>query len=236
MPNSYFQFKQFTVWHDRCAMKVGTDGVLLGALASPIASTRFLDVGTGTGLIAMMLAQRFPKALIDAIDIEESAVFQAKENIRKSPFANRIEVHLGNFCNIKHEFNKYDLIICNPPFYREDTSCPNKLRNTARHTTSLPFGSLARNASAMLTENGIFTVVIPTQAAPDFISECSSCKLYLRERTDIKTTPQKEAKRSILAFTKCASATKLSTLLMRTEDGEWSQEYKQLTKDFYLNL
>lgn len=236
MSSNNFRFKQFTVWHDRCAMKVGTDGVLLGALASPIESTRFLDVGTGTGLIAMMLAQRFPEATIDAIDIDESAVNQAKVNIGNSIFANRIKVIHSDFCEKKCSSAKYDLIVSNPPFYIEDTSCPDRQRNIARHADSLPFTTLARNASELLAENGVFTVVIPAQNASDFIQECSSCGLFLSERTDIKTTPRKEVKRSVLAFTKSMNSTKFSTLMMRAEDGEWSEEYKHLTKDFYLNL
>lgn len=237
MSSSYFRFKQFTVWHDQCAMKVGTDGVLLGALASPKTGLRFLDVGTGSGLIAMMLAQRFPKARIDAIDIDEDAINQAKTNIDKSIFANRIEVSLRDFCEMRSSLTMYDLIVSNPPFYTENTSCPDRQRDIARHADSLPFATLARNASEMLSENGVFTVVIPTQNASDFIQECSYCGMFLSERTDIQTTPRKDVKRCILAFTKkCSNNSKISTLMMRTEYGDWSEEYKQLTKDFYLNL
>lgn len=236
MANDFFRFKKFTVWHNLCAMKVGTDGVLLGAMASAENNTRILDIGTGSGLVALMLAQRFPKAHIDAIDIDEGAVKQATENVCKSIFADRIDVTLKDFRYIKHNLMKYDLIVSNPPFYDEDTSCPNKQRNTARHTTSLPFADLIKNASALLSENGVFTVVIPTQSTPSFIQECSSCGLFLTERTDIKTTSRKEARRSVLAFSSYRKEEKISTLMLRNEEGEWSEEYKFLTKDFYLNL
>lgn len=247
MATPYFQFKQFTIWHDKCAMKVGTDGVLLGAwaevpeLSSCKEKRRVLDVGTGSGLIALMLAQRFP-VLIDGIDIDESAVMQAKENVKNSPFAERISIYKHDFACMQYDFaankmncnQKYDLIVSNPPFYVEDTISGNGTRDAARHTSSLPFIDLIHNASSMLTDEGLFTVIIPAVAASDFISLCVMKRLYLRRRLDIRTTETKEPKRTMLEFSRKITDTNSYVLSLRNKNNELSEEYKALTKDFYL--
>ena len=136
MPNPYFQFKRFTVYHDRCAMKVGTDGVLLGAWTDVSSSQQILDIGTGTGLIALMLAQRNVTAHITAIDIDEEAIEQAQGNIAASPWKNRIEVMKQDFC--QYSANRlFDTIVSNPPYFNQSLKGPDSQRNTARHTDSL---------------------------------------------------------------------------------------------------
>lgn len=247
MATPYFQFKQFTIWHDKCAMKVGTDGVLLGAwaevpeLSSCKEKRRVLDVGTGSGLIALMLVQRFP-VLIDGIDIDESAVLQAKENVKNSPFAEKISIYKQDFACMRDDSTKYnmkydqqyDLIVSNPPFYVEDTVSGNGTRDAARHTASLPFRNLIRNASIMLKDEGLFSVIIPTAVASDFISECVMAQLYLHRRLDIRTTETKEPKRTMLEFSKKITETFFNMLSLRNSSNELSEEYKELTKDFYL--
>lgn len=234
MANDYFRFKQFVVRHDRCAMKVGTDGVLLGCAVSGENASRALDVGTGTGLIAMMLAQRFPGLRVDAVDVDEAAVAQARENVMESVFGERICVERMDFNDVEHWERKYDLIVSNPPFYEEKVGCPDKQRDAARHTDSLPFERLIENAAKLLNEDGVFAVIIPSGRAADFILNCSLNRLYLFSRIDVKTTPRKEAKRCILQFSTRMRATETETLLLNNEKGERSEQYKELTKDFYL--
>ena len=198
-----FRFKQFTIQDSVCAMKVGTDGVILGAWAdmnSPVASPRILDIGTGSGLIAIMLAQRFADAHIDAIDIDESAIIQTKENVANCPYAERIIAWKTDLADMEEE-PRYDLIVSNPPFYQEDTSCPDAKRDTARHTTSLPFDTLLHKASTLLRDGGTFCVIVPTSAATGLIGSSALHSLYLSGRTDIHTTIRKPAKRTLLAFT-----------------------------------
>ena len=137
MPNPYFSFKQFTVYHDRCAMKVGTDGVLLGAWTDVSGARDILDIGTGTGLIALMLAQR-SEAHIVAVDIDEDAVKQAKENVEKSPWPGRIEVERHDICCFNSDI-RYDVIVSNPPYFFNSLKCPDGQRNIARHTVGLNF-------------------------------------------------------------------------------------------------
>lgn len=234
MPNDFFRFKKFTVKHDKCAMKVGTDGVLIGCIANGEKAKTALDVGTGTGLISLMLAQRFPQLSITAIDIDEDAILQATDNVRNSEWSDRIIVERMDYSHIECYDIKYDLIISNPPFYEEDISCPNKKRDTARHTDSLPFQTLIENSSKLLNSNGLFTVIIPNVKASDFVLDCAMNGLHLSRRIDIKTLPRKEAKRVILEFSKTRTDSARSTLLLRDETGEYSSEYKELTKDFYL--
>ena len=219
--------------HDRCAMKVGTDGVLLGSWVCP-EGHKALDIGCGTGLIALMLAQRNNNLSIIGIDIDDDAVGQAKENIRNSPWKDRIEI-------IKHDFNErfqttepFDLIVSTPPFYKENTRCPDEARDKARHMASLPISVLMGNSSQLLSPQGRLAVIVPYSAASDTISEAAMAGLYLTRRTDVKTTPRKTVMRVLMEFSRLAQPSTKSELLLRDETGEWSKEYKILTKDFYL--
>ena len=151
MPNPYFRFKKFTVYHDRCAMKVGTDGVLLGAWVN-VSGDNILDIGTGTGLISLMMAQRNEKAVIDAIDIDSDAVSQAKDNIGNSPFSNRINSWNASLQEFSSKVEKrYDVIVSNPPFFVQSLKSPNKERSVARHTDSLPVADLIKGGGCLLS-------------------------------------------------------------------------------------
>ncbi len=154
MSNPFFQFKQFTIRHDKCAMKVGTDGVLLGAWAGTESCSRILDVGTGTGLIALMLAQR-SKAVVDAIDIEADACLQAQENAESSLFAGRINVFHSDLVDFAQaSTHLYDLIVSNPPYFVDSLKCPNLQRNTARHTDTLTLEDLLQYSRKLLAPQG----------------------------------------------------------------------------------
>ena len=164
----FFKFRQFTVWHDRCAMKVGTDGVLLGAWAGQDRPGEILDIGTGSGLIALMLAQRFPKARITGIDCDKDAAMQAKENFTGSPWADRLRtVHIGlqGFCrDTVTAAERFDLIVSNPPFYDNTLTNPDSRRCTARHTGGLPHDELLLLSAGLLTDSGVFSLIVPSES------------------------------------------------------------------------
>ena len=219
-------------------MKVGTDGVLLGAWAAQEEYSqkkmRVLDVGVGTGLISLMLAQRFPYIQVTGIDIDDSSVKQARENVEASKFKERINVLKQDFRNIDYFFNKYDLIVSNPPFYKEKTLGGDNARDAARHNSFLPFDTLVANAVELLESNGIFSVIIPYGETGHFISICASHKLYLKRRMDVRSSEKKAFKRTLLEFSKTASSTLATALTLNAFDGSRTNEYTQLTKDFYL--
>ena len=220
-------------------MKVGTDGVLLGAWTSlPISPCSLplavLDVGTGTGLIALMLAQRFPAANIVGIDIDEASIEQAKENVKNSVFYQQIEVRKQDFLDLHSFSKKYNLIVSNPPFYVEETLGGNDARDTARHATFLPFEKLVYNTAHLLEEGGLFSVIIPYKSAPDFISLCAQNGFYLTRQTDVRSTARKPFKRSLLEFAKTIQPTTHSTLTLYDSVQDRTVEYTELTQDFYL--
>ncbi|MGM9699938.1 MAG: tRNA1(Val) (adenine(37)-N6)-methyltransferase [Prevotella sp.] len=227
-----FNFKQFSICQDQCGMKVGTDGVLLGAWAD--GGRRILDIGTGTGIIALMMGQRFPDAAIDAIEIDHDACLQAADNIAATPFADRIRVHE---CLIQH-FQPgilYDAIVSNPPYFINSLKNPNKKRATARHTDTLSPRDLFIAAERLLDENGIFSIIIPTDCAEQFISESFFLGFYNCKRFDIKTTESKVPSRVLAAFTKNRHATyqRTEATLMQA-NGDKTEWYRHLTEDFYL--
>ena len=174
MSNDIFRFKQFSVRHDRCAMKVGTDGVLLGAWGS-VEGKRILDIGTGTGLIALMAAQRNPEADVLGIDIDELAVAQARGNVAESPFNRRIECILQDVLTFESEA-PFDAILCNPPFFTEDTLPDNRSRALARNNKCLPFPQLIKKVAVLLAENGTFSLIVPSGLVQEIVFQADSCK------------------------------------------------------------
>ena len=242
MSTPNFRFKQFTVWHDRCAMKVGTDGVLLGAWAP--GGTRILDIGTGSGLIALMLAQRFPEASIDAIDIDEAAVEQARENFAASPWTDRLHAfhaRLQDWQNHPLQITnyKYDLIVSNPPYFRNSLKNPDKGRQTARHTDTLSYAELLRHSARLLTEKGLLALVLPAEAEQEVRGLAAAELLSLTHLTRVYSKESKPARRVLLEFEKSTSRdTDISitedSLVLENEIGGRSAAYQELTKDFYL--
>ncbi|MBE5048380.1 tRNA1(Val) (adenine(37)-N6)-methyltransferase [Alistipes onderdonkii] len=197
-----FRFKQFAIRQDRCPMKVGTDGVLLGAWVSVRPSDRrILDIGTGTGLIALMMAQRVPGARITGVDVED--ISQARENADASPWGGRVAFVQ---CPVQ-EFapqGKFDLVVSNPPFFVDSLTCPDAGRTTARHAVRLPFGDLRDAVVRLLSDEGHFAVVLPADEAARFIGICRDVLLPVR-RTDVRTTPRHAAKRVLLEFVRTPS-------------------------------
>lgn len=183
-------------------MKVGTDGVLLGAWADVAGVRSVLDVGTGTGLIALMLSQRCD-ADIQAIDIDEDAVIQACENVRNSPWPEQIAVQQGDVRKFAEECGRrFDLIVSNPPYFTEKVMCPEQRRNAARHTEGLAFSELIAAVSVLLAGQGRFSVILPSAAAPDFIAEATRQGLYLHCQVWVHTKPGAEPKRVLMTFKK----------------------------------
>lgn len=228
---SQFTFKQFTIRQDRCAMKVGTDGVLLGAWAT--GGDRILDIGTGTGLVALMMAQRFPNATVTGIEIDDAAATQATENVASSPFHERIDIE---HCALQ-DFNpqsKYDAITCNPPFFEESLKCPNKTRNTARHTDTLPYSTLFEHCRDMLTDEGTLSIIIPADYLSRVQQECAYCSLFINETLYIKTTERKPAKRVLLAIGRHIKNSPRSSTAILMANAKRSEWYTQLTNDFYI--
>ena len=234
-----FQFKQFSVEQDRCAMKIGTDGVLLGAW-SPIPDNVFsvLDVGAGTGIIALMLAQRTNAEQIDALEIDEEAYEQAVENFENSPWGDRLFCfHAGLDEFMEEPEDEYDLIISNPPFYTEDYKTENEQRDLARFSDAMPFEDLVEAADLLLSENGIFSVIIPYKEEEKFIALAKDFDLFPIKITRVKGTPATEMKRSLLAFSRNhLEDFPVDELVIETSRHIYTEEYITLTKDFYLKM
>jgi tRNA1Val (adenine37-N6)-methyltransferase len=233
-----FRFKQFTIIQNRSTHKVGTDGVLLGAWISIDHSKTILDIGTGSGLIALMLAQRtLPDVIIDAVEVQHEDAEQARENASRSPWKNRISVHETMIQQFSTNV-KYDLIVSNPPFFINSWLPPNQKRTTVRHSESLSFQDLLQAVIVNLSPDGRFGLILPFTEASLFISLARSGGLYLRRKCDFKTRSHKPVERILMEFSFIEQPLISDHLLLYDGfDGEeWSVGYKALTKDFYLNI
>lgn len=233
MSNSYFCFKQFRINQDKCGMKVGTDGTLLGAWAS--GGKRILDIGTGTGLIALMMAQRFPLAFVQALDIDCLACEQAMENIANSPFSSRINVEHIPVQDFVCE-KKFDSIVCNPPFFVDSLGCPDDRRHMARHTSSLSFADLFRSAANLLSDCGVFSIVVPVESLSDVESAAVMSSFRCMRKCAVRTVPHKVPRRYLLAFSKGnISDFEYSEECIEDANHQRSEWYSKLTSEFYLH-
>lgn len=236
--NKPFQFKQFTIQQDKTAMKVGTDGVLLGAWASlPKEINSILDIGSGTGLIALMLAQRSFAQTIDAIELNEEAYEQTVENFENSPWGDRLFCYHASFQQFVLEVDeKYDFIIANPPFY---TATYKKLPNSraiARHAISLSFEELLKGTSKLLSEEGECAFVIPFNEEAAFIEIAKLNFLFPKRITRVRGNEKTEIKRSLLQFSKVKTTVKIDELIIEITRHNYTPEYIDLVKDFYLKM
>ena len=237
MSENYFKFKQFTIFQDKCAMKVGTDGVLLGAYADTVNCNSILDIGTGTGLIALMLAQK-SNAKTFAIEIDKLAYEQAVYNVHNSNFSDNIKIinsSIQDFSKLTKQ--KFDLIVSNPPFYQHHLKSGNKQKDIARHSDTLTYKELIFCSSLLLNNNGRFCVIIPKIDEDEFVKSCRENALCLSTKLDIRPTPTKEIKRVILEFCFNEKDIEISEIVIEINGRHnYSKEYKELTKDFYLNF
>lgn len=237
MPNPYFKFKQFTVFHDKCAMKVGIDGVLLGIWAATENCNSVLDIGTGTGLIALMLAQR-SIAAIDAIDIDENAVLQAKENVENSPWKDRIHVQKISLQELTKVCSKqYDLIVSNPPYFVNSTKTPLANRTAARHTDSLSHEELLLHTKHLLKPTGKMCIILPVVEGFQCVEHAIKMGLFCNKLVTVYPKPNALAKRLLLEFSLTPALKTNSELIIEAEERHhYSPDFSTLAKDFYLKL
>ncbi|MBO7115436.1 MAG: methyltransferase [Prevotella sp.] len=218
-----FRFKRFTVRQEQCAMKVGMDGVILGAWAK--GGQRILDVGTGTGLIALMMAQRYEDAVVTGIDIDEGAVTQARENITASPFKDRIQIlHEA----VQQHKGVYDAIVSNPPYFVDSLKAPDHQRNTARHADNLSYAELMQAAYRLLSDGGELSVVVPFDYKKRMEDEATFVGFFPYRVLGVRTVSGKPAKRYLLSFVKHPVEKDFQVITLDDQD------YKALTQDFYL--
>ncbi len=236
MPNPYFRFKKFTVYHDRCAMKVGTDGVLLGAWVN-VLGENVLDVGTGTGLISLMMAQRNDKVVIDAIDIDGDAVSQAKDNIYNSPFGNRIKCWNASLQEFSSKVEKrYDVIVSNPPFFVQSLKSPNKERSLARHTDSLPIEDLIGLSASLLSQTGRISFIYPYDYKAELMKLAEEHNLSVSRITNVLPTFDSVPKRILIELAKEEVLPTENDLIIEKERHVYSEGFTSLLKDFYLKM
>lgn len=240
MPNSYFQFKQFTIHQDQCAMKVCTDACLFGAwvgrkvesgqLTVDRKNERALDIGTGTGLLALMLAQKFD-GVIDAIDIQQDAAQQATANAADAVWGERIHVHHTDLAN--WQAPSYDLIVSNPPFYEKDLKSPDSQRNLALHDTGLTLVSLFENVTRLLKSNGKFALLLPAHRKKEAIDLAAQKGLTATETIEVCQTEKHTPFRVMFWFEKSITASEKKTIRIK-ENGVYTEAFTELLKDYYL--
>ena len=235
MPNDYFKFKQFTINQYRCAMKVGTDGVLLGAWANCENAKTVMDIGTGTGLIALMIAQR-SKAMIEAIEIDQEASIQAQENVDKTMWADRIKIINQSFQTFQVSTdNKYDLIVSNPPYFQNSLFAPDQKRTNARHNSNLELEELIVGAKKLLSNDGKLNVILPYLEGNMFNVKAAELGLYCIRQTKVLAKPNRDPKRLLLEFAHIKKPLVEQDLIIElNKRHEYSEAYKNLTKDYYL--
>ena len=235
MSNSYFKFKQFTIEQSDCAMKVGTDGCLLGSWFNCEESKRILDIGCGTGLIAIMAAQR-SNAAITGIEIDCKAAMQARINADNSPWGERIEIINGDLLEYTTG-HRFDTIVSNPPYFVNSLKCDDTSRTLARHSDSLDCREFFKKCAELLTGNGCASIVIPCDIMDEWKTAATEQNLYPTRITFIKTTPKKAPKRALIEFRSNAQENcEESTLVLETSPGEYSDDANRILSNFYLKL
>ncbi len=234
MGNPYFKFKKFTIWHDKCAMKVGTDGVLLGAWVNLDNARTVLDIGAGTGLVSLMIAQRCMADIV-AVEIDDSAAKQCVENIYKSPWQNRIIVKNDDFINC-HFNEKFDIIVSNPPYFIDSLASPTCTRNMARHNDSLNFADMFAKVSNLLESNGEFSIIIPNDIVDRVEHIAAKYKLFAAKRLLVYPTLNSKVKRQIISFRFSTNDCESEELVLEIARHKYTREYINLTSFFYINM
>ncbi|MBR9997974.1 MAG: methyltransferase [Cyclobacteriaceae bacterium] len=237
MPNPYFSFKHFTIRQEHAAMKVTTDACLLGAYAAAGSPDHMLDIGTGTGILTIMLAQRYGKASIEGIEPDQAAADQARRNVDACPWKDRIRIKSIRIQDyIKNILQKFDLILCNPPYHKSHLISSDERANLARHSTDLTFDSLSFAVDKLISEKGLFYVIVPPRQYIELEKELLFFGLRPVDKLLIYNLPARPVYRVIGGFSRIVRAAGENTLLIRNEQFEYTGEYKELLKDFYLGF
>lgn len=239
--NTSFQFKEFTIHQDKTAMKVGTDGVLLGAWCFLDGFTdSILDIGSGTGVISLMLAQRSEAMTIDAVEVDENAYEQTVENFENSDWGDRLYCYHSSFQDFADEISEeeetYNLIVSNPPFYTDDFKSENESRNKARFTSALSFSELVSGVVKVLSDDGKFALILPFKEEQEFIGLAKEHNLFLNRICRVQGNSTSEIKRSLLQFSFHQTTIKEEYLIIEIKRHQYTEEYINLTKDFYLKM
>ena len=235
MSNNYFKFKQFTIEQENCAMKVGTDGCLLGGWFSCTGSKRILDIGCGTGLVSIMAAQR-SEAQVTGVEIDSTAALQARKNADSSPWGERIEIVNSDFLEYETD-GRFDVIVSNPPYFVNSMKCDSETRTLARHSDTLDSRMFFKKSIKLLADGGCISIVIPCDIMEEWNTAAMEQGLYPTRTTFIKTTPKKAPKRVLVEFRAGSNtATTENTLILETSPGEYSDDAKRILGDFYLKL
>ena len=229
---STFQFKHFSVSQANATMKVGTDAMLLGSSVDDERPSSILDIGTGTGVIALMLAQRFAEAKVIGLEIDDEACQEAKINFEQSPWKDRLETIHGDILDIQFD-DRFDLIVSNPPYYENSLISENERTSRAKHAEFLPVNSLLRKVASILTKNGSFWVIIPSENAESWMRQAELNQLHLQSSISILGKEGQKEKRRILAFAREKREVTSSRLTIRNSEGKYTSEYIELTKDFH---
>ena len=235
MSNDFFKFKQFTIFHDRCGMKVGTDGVLLGAWVNVENVQRILDVGTGSGLISLQIAQRNKNTKLVAIEIDKETANQALENVEASPWRNRIQIICKNF-RYYDDIEKFDAIVSNPPYFIDALRSLDIKRRLARHVEELNYNLLFQHSKSLLNPRGAISIIIPSELEKLVLNTAWEYDFYLSRRTNVYTSPLKPCRRILFEFKNQQTKCEVNELYIKDGEGKYSDEYVALTHDFYLYM
>lgn len=235
MSNDFFKFKQFTIFHDRCGMKVGTDGVLLGAWVNVENVQRILDVGTGSGLISLQIAQRNKNTKLVAIEIDKETANQALENVEASPWRNRIQIICKNF-RYYDDIEKFDAIVSNPPYFIDALRSLDVKRRLARHVEELNYNLLFQHSKSLLNPRGAISIIIPSELERLVLNTAWEYDFYLSRRTNVYTSPLKPCRRILFEFKNQQTKCEVNELYIKDGEGKYSDEYVALTHDFYLYM
>ena len=230
-----FKFKKFSITHEKCAMKIGVDGVLIGAWTDTENPIEILDIGTGSGLISLMMQQKYSNASVTAIEPNEIAFEEAKENFKNAPFENQPQIELTNLKNFKTS-KKFDLIISNPPFFEEAVPSGDLNRDQARQAKFLPLQEFIQISTNLLSIKGCFNFVYPTQQTAQILKLAKQADLHLAYTTTVFPNNNKNSKRTLFSFTKTAQVLHADELIIKNSDGDFTNKYRDLTKDFYINF
>jgi tRNA1Val (adenine37-N6)-methyltransferase len=236
MANNYFSFKEFTIFQEKAAFKVGTDGVLLGAYADITCRKRILDIGTGTGLVSIMLAQRCDAEIV-SLEPDYESFLQSEENVKRCKWAGRIKVINSNLQSYNSVEEKFDLIVTNPPYFSNSMKNPDPRKSSARHTDSLSSEDLLTGVEKLMNDSGIFQLIMPYVEGTIFIAEAQQFGLYCNNILKIRPLPKSEIRRLVMTFSR--KRLKLTEKFLTIEHGArhaYTEEYKTLTKDFYLKF